>query len=151
VLYEPFKREEERAEARRRAEETLRLMPPLSQRTEEEQRQVNDQVRAWRRSQGIPETGLTRRGTQARALQPINSERMRGVLADCEARRARREQHGGQIPVSEFSRNVHRGHPAPGLVARLKAVVCARLGLSTSTAGERAMMGAVAVRGRLGA
>jgi hypothetical protein len=133
-VYAPIEREIERERARLAAEETRRLCPPWPERTEEEQQRVREKILAWRRSQGIPETGLPPRGMQARSLPEVSPERMRAVLADCEARRARREQHGEQILARDFSRTMQRDHPAPGLMARLEALVRARLGLSLQNA-----------------
>lgn len=60
VLFEPIEREIER----RRAEEQHRLgLPAPRRRTPEEQARIDAQVRAWRRSQGIPDEGLSRRRT----------------------------------------------------------------------------------------
>jgi hypothetical protein len=90
VLNEPIAREEERAHYKRLAEETLKQFPPRPPRTSKEQQRIDEKIRAWRRSHGIPETGLPRRTSQARELPHIPPERMRAVLADCDARRLRK-------------------------------------------------------------
>lgn len=90
LLYEPIERELERRQAH---EDFLRgLPPPRASRTPEQQAAIDAEVAAARHELGIPPEGLPPRGVQARALEPINPERVRAVLADCEARRRRHEE-----------------------------------------------------------
>jgi len=88
VLYEPIAREEERANYKRLAEKTREL--PRAPRTLENQRRIDETIDAWRRSRGIPQTGLPRRAVQARELPHISAERMRAVIEDCDLRRLRK-------------------------------------------------------------
>jgi len=91
VLYEPIAREEERTHRKRLAEKTREQFPSRPPRTSEEQQRINEKIAAWRRSQGIPETGLPRRGSQAPELPYIPLERIRAVVADCDARRLKKD------------------------------------------------------------
>jgi hypothetical protein len=87
ILYKPIAGEEERAHRKRLAEKTREL--PRPPRTPEDQQRIDEMIDAWRRSRGIPQTGLPRRTGQARELAQIPSERMRAVIADCDVRRLR--------------------------------------------------------------
>lgn len=60
-LFEPIQREIERRHAQ---EQHRRELPAPRQRTPEEQARIDAQVRAWRRSQGLPDEGLPRRGSR---------------------------------------------------------------------------------------
>jgi hypothetical protein len=85
-LYEPIERQLERERYKALPEPTLR--PRMS----EEQARVEEQIAAFRRTFGIPEGGLPPRGVQARVLTAMSKARVRAVLDDCAARKARKEQ-----------------------------------------------------------
>ena len=63
----------------------------MKMRTPEDRTRVNEQIASFRRTFGIPEGSLPKRGVQARVLTAMSEARVRAVLDDCAARRARKE------------------------------------------------------------
>lgn len=86
----PIMREEERARARLAA--SMERPAPRPRRTAEQQAAINAQVAAWRRERGLPPDGVPRRGEFAREARRSQPPISQTVLADLEARKARKEQ-----------------------------------------------------------
>jgi hypothetical protein len=103
-IYAPIRRQEEREQAQ--ADARRALPPPRRPRTPEEQARVDAQVAAWRKSAGVPENGLPRRGNQPQMLSPASRERIAAVAADCEARRIRNEIVGRNAAATDEASDV---------------------------------------------
>jgi hypothetical protein len=88
-FYTRVERQEERLRA---SEDAARSRePPRKPRTPEQQAAIDAQVAEARQQLGIPQTGLTARAAQSPPVRR-DPERMKGVLADLAARKARNEQ-----------------------------------------------------------
>jgi hypothetical protein len=85
-FYAPIERQLERERYKALPE------PAPRPRTPDEQARVKEQIAAFRRRFRIPEGGLPPRGVQHRVLTAMSKARVRAVLDDCAARKARKEQ-----------------------------------------------------------